>query len=586
MSLYSLLVELVNYKQYHAIEFFLTMTEQPRKRSRKWDVPAENFERGSIGSSSTSDAAQKARERAAQLAAKLAAQGKLASSAPPPPIIAPSAIRPPVSIGAAKPASQVSNTGIPEPQIVKLEHGGYMAEFEINDLPARVNLTKKGLQDKIALQSGAAIVTKGRYVPSEEKELLTGKGERPLYLNIQAPIQAKVQVAIHMIKDSIKNFGKPEQPGSQNGNQHLNFVQDKVFVGLDFAPPEYNVKEKLQGPNGSYMQHIIAQTGAKVHLRGKGSGFIEQNSGRESYEALHIFVSHPKPDGLQAAKSLCESLLQSVHADFKVWDQTKRQNSPYQPQAYGQQPYQQPPTMYPGYNVHPPNLSSQGISMPPSVYPQEQHGNYQSSNYSPATSYPNQPPSSYHAPFEPPYSEPPPQRPLTGYPVPRPASYTSYNDGNSYSKQLPMPDTYQASSQSSRMSDPERPRHDVSQLQPAQAQRKRRRFTEDPELIRKATEPTLSKESPSHSLDSNTKFRSSGEPTKGMQRDQVASDFANSERGTNFLPPPNPSSFKDVFKPPSILPSGAPKTKKKTPKPNNALSSLLAYEESDSEEES
>ena len=53
------------------------------------------------------------------------------------PLQAPSAIRPPVSIGAAKPASQVSNTGIPEPQIVKLEHGGYMAEFEINDLPAR-----------------------------------------------------------------------------------------------------------------------------------------------------------------------------------------------------------------------------------------------------------------------------------------------------------------------------------------------------------------------------------------------------------------------------------------------------------------
>ena len=55
---------------------------------------------------------------------------------------APSAIRPPVSIGAAKPASQVSNTGIPEPQIVKLENGGYMAEFEINDLPARFNFLK------------------------------------------------------------------------------------------------------------------------------------------------------------------------------------------------------------------------------------------------------------------------------------------------------------------------------------------------------------------------------------------------------------------------------------------------------------
>ena len=38
-------------------------------------------------SSLAADATQKARERAAKLAAKLAAEGKLASSAPPPPII-------------------------------------------------------------------------------------------------------------------------------------------------------------------------------------------------------------------------------------------------------------------------------------------------------------------------------------------------------------------------------------------------------------------------------------------------------------------------------------------------------------------
>ena len=44
------------------------------------------------------------------------------------------------------------------------------------------------------------------------------------------------------------------------------------------------------------------------------------------------------------------------------------------------------------------------------------------------------------------------------------------------------------------------------------------------------------------------------------------------------------SSFIDVFKPP-VLPVGA-KTKKKTTKPKNALSSLLAYEESDSDGES
>ena len=33
--------------------------------------------------------------------------------------------------------SQEANSGFPDPQILKLEHVGYMAELEINDLPAR-----------------------------------------------------------------------------------------------------------------------------------------------------------------------------------------------------------------------------------------------------------------------------------------------------------------------------------------------------------------------------------------------------------------------------------------------------------------
>ncbi|XP_072552031.1 KH homology domain-containing protein 4-like [Salminus brasiliensis] len=235
-----------------------------------------------------------------------------------------------------------------------------VTEVDINDVPVNCRnlLTKGKTQEEIRLYSGAVVSTKGLYMSDADKSSSTGM-ERPLYLHVQGRTQDEVNKAVMRIKEIISEdilrasggqqpavmptvpiYPQPPRPvaPAQPLRPHLpanarlpnapvtpahrpppphsgSFVHTKIFVGLDQSLPSFNVNEKVEGPNGTYLQHIQTETGARVFLRGKGSGYIEQASRRESFEPLYLYISHPNAPGLEAAKKLCESLLETVRAE-------------------------------------------------------------------------------------------------------------------------------------------------------------------------------------------------------------------------------------------------------------------------------
>ncbi|CAG8449036.1 6246_t:CDS:10 [Ambispora gerdemannii] len=220
----------------------------------------------------------------------------------------------------------------------------FIKDITINDCKNRYLLTKGATQQQIQKETGADVTTRGKYYP--DKSLATDK-DPPLFLHVTAPTQEALDQAVKKIEELMEQAFTPAPttptarpgPTTHTGTRH--FVQDKVFVGIE-PDRTFNARAKIVGPQGAFVKHIQQETGAKVQLKGRGSGYIEPTSGTEAFEPLHIHITCWSQEGLDRAKELCQSLINFVKIE---WEKHKVQQAAYP--SYGRSPYPRPPVYGP-----------------------------------------------------------------------------------------------------------------------------------------------------------------------------------------------------------------------------------------------
>lgn len=225
-------------------------------------------------------------------------------------------------------------------------------------------------------------------------------------------------------------------------------IIEKAFLDVDFDRiSAFSLRGKILGPQGSFLKHIQTQTNCKIHLRGKGSGYVELGSKEEAPEGLHLYIAGFKREEVDQAKELAENLLAHVKSEAEAALAPKypvyAPAYPAAPQGYGYPPpgpYYYPPPYAPypptdpnapGYPPVPPPPGPGYPAMPPPGYPPQ----------IPPPGYPL-----YH-PYPAPYPGPVPAQPYPPpYPPPVQPDRSRYgsqdSDGPTSYNNVPPPPTY------------------------------------------------------------------------------------------------------------------------------------------------
>lgn len=227
--------------------------------------------------------------------------------------------------------------------------GDFTHDIDINDLRNRYLLTRGSTQTQIHEETGASVSTKGTWYPDRTKAT---ERDPPLYLHIAATSPDMLQRATDKVNDLINtDLGSLVEDKKDRQRERRKWPEEKLPVGLD-SIRNFNVRAKVVGPSGVFVKYIQQETSTRVQIKGIGSGFVDQETGREADEPMYIHVTGPDEQQVARAKALTEDLLEVVrieHGKVKaVLQQQQMELHQAQVQYAAYSAYTQ------GYNAPPP----------------------------------------------------------------------------------------------------------------------------------------------------------------------------------------------------------------------------------------
>ncbi|QKX56291.1 uncharacterized protein TRUGW13939_03392 [Talaromyces rugulosus] len=233
----------------------------------------------------------------------------------------------------ASPAANDSEGAAKLEKEVYIADGDYIRDIEVNDLRNRYTLTKGSTQKMIKDETGADVTTRGSYYP--DKSMATAANP-PLYLHITSTSRDGLEKAIARIEELMKQelpnlvderrFRRRE-PEAVERDEFGRRKWPEERIPVDLEPIQgFNLRAQVVGQGGAYVKHIQQKTGCKVQIKGRGSGFREMSTDRESDEPMYLHVAGPDPNQVQSAKELCEDLLSNVREQYQRFKENPPQH--------------------------------------------------------------------------------------------------------------------------------------------------------------------------------------------------------------------------------------------------------------------